>query len=662
MTNSKAPWLTRGGAIALMAAAAIALAACSGGGGLNEDEAAGLQQELKEARAQATLDAAARMTAVTEAALAQTEKETAEAEATAARTDQKAAETALKLAEETAAGQVSDAEADVETAQKAAKDALEAKAKADAALTVAQDKQKEAEVERDAAVRAELTARQQLQAEQQVATTEKQRREQAEAEQDRLAQENEEVRQQVTRADARLVRIGLGDEATGIAADSVVDPTVTPRYNASATVTATVMPSATFQNPTTGSLDGWFKTAFLKSERAKTDRLEVYSNVERPGSIPFKDSEYNVDNSIVNTAGMVFAVIDLGTVARDDTASGAFPRQSGPATTIPVNDRGITQDDFNTILVGATDTDEDGDIDRSEARTYLSSIEMGTLETLLTTQYSIDRQELNRYVSGKAFRDTVRYPDRWEYTTSGTLGGASGTYRCAGGSNTERPSCTVRNTGSEFIFSSLWTFSPSSGTTGVRVEDTVYIYFGWWSRQITEDGSWQFKAFFGPEESQVDAIGDVTGTATYRGPAAGYYAIYEPATSGSEHGAFTATATLNADFDNDEVSGTIDGFSGHPNWSLALETGAIDPAGSTGQSTNGVTWTIGTTPASAGDSWEAHFYSNIVADDPKTGATETLRDGVMPNGIAGTFSATYDDVGRLTGAFGAHCVDVVCRP
>ena len=40
----------------------------------------------------------------------------------------------------------------------------------------------------------------------------------------------------------------------------------------------------------------------------------------------------------------------------------------------------------------------------------------------------------------------------------------------------------------------------------------------------------------------------------------------------------------------------------------------------------------------------------------------TARTGVMPSGIAGTFSATYDDVGRLTGAFGAHCVDVVCRP
>ena len=63
MTNSKAPWLTRGSAIALMMAAGIALAACGGGGGLNEDEAAGLLGELEAAQAQATADAAARMTA-----------------------------------------------------------------------------------------------------------------------------------------------------------------------------------------------------------------------------------------------------------------------------------------------------------------------------------------------------------------------------------------------------------------------------------------------------------------------------------------------------------------------------------------------------------------------------------------------------------------------
>ena len=53
MTDSKAPWLARGSAIALMMAAGIALAACGGGGGLNEDEAAGLKQEVEEAQTQA---------------------------------------------------------------------------------------------------------------------------------------------------------------------------------------------------------------------------------------------------------------------------------------------------------------------------------------------------------------------------------------------------------------------------------------------------------------------------------------------------------------------------------------------------------------------------------------------------------------------------------
>ena len=50
------------------------------------------------------------------------------------------------------------------------------------------------------------------------------------------------------------------------------------------TVTTT-SPSVSFSNPTTGSLSGWYKTAFVKT-RASGDRnrLEVYSDVERlPG-------------------------------------------------------------------------------------------------------------------------------------------------------------------------------------------------------------------------------------------------------------------------------------------------------------------------------------------------------------------------------------------
>ena len=42
----------------------------------------------------------------------------------------------------------------------------------------------------------------------------------------------------------------------------------------------------------------------------------------------------------------------------------------------------------------------------------------------------------------------------------------------------------------------------------------------------------------------------VNGTATYSGPAVGYYAIYQPLGTQSGHGEFNATATLTADFDS----------------------------------------------------------------------------------------------------------------
>ena len=51
MTDSKAPWLARGGAIALMMAAGIALAASGGGSG----EAAGLHSGTEGGRRAATL-------------------------------------------------------------------------------------------------------------------------------------------------------------------------------------------------------------------------------------------------------------------------------------------------------------------------------------------------------------------------------------------------------------------------------------------------------------------------------------------------------------------------------------------------------------------------------------------------------------------------------
>ena len=245
----------------------------------------------------------------------------------------------------------------------------------------------------------------------------------------------------------------------------------------------------------------------------------------------------------------------------------------------------------------------------------------------------------------------MRYPQRYDYEAGGTLGGARGTYRCAG-DDTTAPTCTVQNKGSHFVFAGPWTFRPSSSGSRVRIEDSVFMYFGWWSRQATPTPAWSFDAFHGPLVHRATDVSGVTGSATYRGPAAGYYAIYEPNSAGSEYGAFTATAELEANFDTNMVQGTIDGFSDHPNWSLVLERGAIS-GGNTGQGTNGVTWTINNTPAQAGDEWEASFYSNLDSVDRE--------NDIVPSGIAGTFSASYDDIGQLTGAFGAHCVSTVCR-
>ena len=588
MTNSKAPWLTRGGAIALMAAAAIALAACSGGGGLNEDEAAGLQQELKEARAQATLDAAARMTAVAEAALAQTAKETAEAEAKVARTDQEAAETALRLAKETAAEQVSDAEADVETARKEAEDALDAKAKADAALIEARAKQKEAEVERDAAVRAEATARQQLQAEQQVATTEKQRRIDAEAEQDQLEEDNEELRQEVNRVDARVALAGLVssvDTAVG-----TVDPlTVKARYRGMTTVTATpagdtaltLRPSSA---PSIGS--PWSGTTLSSTTSEDEDELVVYTNIGPATRVSievkhptFMDTD-DTDNKAIFTKDITTA------------ADGQYIRGSGWPTS-------------------------EGDSKTYETATYDDPTHADDLDDM--------SNDLN----------TVK--------VSGSYDGASGDFYCSG-----PPSCEVTRKGNIFVVpNNQWKFVTDASRT-VSQDDESFMHFGWWRRMDVESGSLSFASFSGGtngvSSGGARSFTQVFGPVTYNGSAVGQYAIYQPLGGQSGAGSFTARARLTADFGaSDEVgtlSGEVTNFSNDSTWLVRLNSQILTDVGALNDGATG--WEIDGDHSTEAGAWSAQFY------------TEEPFDGQTPDGVAGTFHAQFDSVGRIMGAFGAR--------
>ena len=472
----------------------------------------------------------------------------------------------------------------------------------------------------------------------------------AEAEQQR--QEEEDKRQAVEADNQRLenaarerAKADAAERArTAISGSRTIDGTDTftvgaIKYGEPAPVTA---PPGPF-TASTGRSGSWSTTSLTAHAEPTRDMIQIYSDVEAPARIDFKDSDYNdgteaegaitattvvrpyeqtgdAVTKVIDATGKLAGWLDLtpsGAGNRPDATSSVFP-ESGPAKSFTLADRG----EFTT-----TERDD--------------------------PDFPDDDEYTGRY------RDPDVDPQRYEYEVSGNLGGAGGTYRCG---SDDLVSCTVRNTGSHFVFSGPWTFRPSSGTAKVIVPDAEYMWFGVWARQTVRLGgltpnqpteTWAFEANHGGngatgnDSNVVTDLGAATGSATYQGPAAGRYAVYEPDTGDSGIGSFTASATLRADFDADTVSGTITGFSNDPGWSLALKRKDID--GGTVEAAE-VTWTIDGLPDDNG-SWEARFYNNL----PTTGGTVDYQ----PHGIAGTFEAAYDPSGvgaraALIGGFGAH--------
>ena len=575
--------------------------------------------------------------------------ETAKAEAAAARTAQQAAETAQAAAEvariaaeENADGQVALAV----TANMAAQVADAAVKQAEAALMVAQDMQKQAEDERGEAIAARDEAQRLLGLAEAARALAEQRQNAAEQQQVLLEDDAEEVRQELIQVQAQDVFNGLPLMEANQAGTG--DPTVTASYNENAGVDTA--PDVTFGSKTGRSARPWFVTSFSNRTSTVVDRLDVYTDVERLPDVPFKDSTYNSDSSVVNAQGEVFGVVLIGTL-REDTASSSFPTRTGREARFDVVHRGMTSGDFMMART-AIEIDHDGiggDFTAADRNTpeFRAALEAA----------GITRSQYNQYVRDTGFRDEDRHPYRYSAERSGTLGGASGTFRCAGrGDDAATATCIVDyRGGTSFNFSGTgtWEFFPRRATEGVDVLDEIYMYFGWWSRQNVEDGSWSFRAFHGSSEvggqnSRDEDVTDVNGKATYIGPAVGYYAIYLPLGTQSGHGEFNATATLTADFDtaaeSETLEGRIDQFEGHSDWFLTLKQETV-VRGATSVTTDGVVWSINNIPHEGGE-WEAAFYSNLENDK---------RENVIPSGIAGTFKAEYSTVGKLIGAFGAHC-------
>ena len=128
----------------------------------------------------------------------------------------------------------------------------------------------------------------------------------------------------------------------------------------------------------------------------------------------------------------------------------------------------------------------------------------------------------------------------------------------------------------------------------------------------------------------------------------------EPRAGAPDAGAFTARATLVADFGDiselGTVTGTVGGFvvNGETmdGWEAELQSAAIGADGAipaVGASTAGTLWSIdGETGAATGSpTWSGEFHD--------------VDENQLPNVATGTFEAAYGETGRITGAFGTTC-------
>ena len=243
---------------------------------------------------------------------------------------------------------------------------------------------------------------------------------------------------------------------------------------------------------------------------------------------------------------------------------------------------------------------------------------------------------------------------------AGSYHGVPGTYSCAPGTGN---TCAASFAGPGFALGGVtadgafaaanaeWTFRPADPDARVMsAPDTTYASYGWWLHKTADD---TYSAYALHQET-LPTAGTITalrGTATYRGGAAGLYALSSLTGGTNDAGSFTATATLEADFHTDMISGVINDFTGADgrarNWSVELKESDINNAGliqipRAGGSTDfaQTVWTIDGTATAAAGLWNGRLL-------------DSGDDGV-PKVVSGMFRSTYGNGGRMTGAFGAN--------
>ena len=218
-----------------------------------------------------------------------------------------------------------------------------------------------------------------------------------------------------------------------------------------------------------------------------------------------------------------------------------------------------------------------------------------------------------------------------------------------------------------------WVFQPDDKAATADVADEDYLYFGWWKNEpaeAEEEGTFDygFRTFASgsqPFTAESDAMEDVEGKATYSGAATGKYALEKGSRLAPEYeaDAFTARASLTANFGDGEAAGTIKGtitdfVNANPagtsldNWEVTLNEIPLT-AQCSFESTDSIAtmrplmttrWRRSASVKSTSGVWSGAFFGNG-------------REDGQPGSVAGRFSATFDEANtHIAGSYGAQNV------
>ena len=591
-------------------AAAFVLAACGGGGGSPLDTARSdlTQAQADLAAAQAAQAAAeARATAAeADKAAAETAQAAAEARATAAETAQAAAEARATAAET--------AQAAAEAAQRAAE---AAQATAEAAQRAAAEGTEQARRDAEAAAEAQRMAEEARDAAQMRANDAETAKTDAEnratqAETDRMAAENRATQAEAER-DAAQEALRQAEMKAQQAADEAMRKAAVAQ--AKKLHTGIYAPAA----DNTGTNVG--------------DVHAAYNNADTPNS---GDA---ADTFIMVTTGDGTAVNSQALSEDKDTMVAALHGWTGKRYTASGTDVAGTYEAYVYSHVGPA---MEGDPFNEEYT--LTDGETGDITAL--TGYTTGRVASPRFTqtAGTMTFDLAENLER--LAIPGMYHGVSGTYYCTPTAiSTDRDTCSATVAARGFTLGGgTWSFKPGTATAKVTsVPDASYASYGWWLHTAA-NGDLTASAFVDRKGAAEAASGitALSGSATYAGGAVGKYALTSSTGGTNEAGHFTADVELNANFNDDMISGTIDNFmdgdGNSKDWSVALKETAVGDDGAITASTT--TWTIGGNAADADGSW--------------TGSLQENGDDNVPGIATGTFYSTYGTDGKMVGAFGAN--------